>query len=757
MNDQLVFDVLLSTGGIRRPDRLFPPSDVESLQQLLDAIRDSSYDTLKKDCLIYYLLKSHKDGREEVYRDEKCIPPQFALLADAYWCLDTGINVPVRLISLCVWLSFLMFYQKAVSILSDVRLNRDYPSKVLQAISLSEDANLLILKYIRTAKPQLTEPIDIDIYTVALAESSLLEAWQFQRTFPESSETRPRLLHKILEWCLSRTQLSHPYFHQLTCGHCAALPRLEPLTQLLGFPFSDYEQNLIHKYTLQPPSSLSPSSIPIIQDLVCVRLIQSGQYSSAIKLDRRFAATLIPGATSKMQNAIQDRRKMMDELLNTLPAVEKELVEAELDAEASSENTVEKPFFGKSQRHSNGLTVSWEEAGPASAAANGSPTPTRSIPQNLPKFGAPPIVPISARNDMPRFGGSVNHPQTNGNIFIPVATSSSTSLHTQSHVPSLSRTDQTIPLSFSQNSRTPAPLLNSSGIKYPTPLFTQPSTSARVSLPNVKPGSSLFSMAGSANQTRNAFYTPPVTNGIKRSLGEHESHPAEAEPPARNPANEPPAPIVDSNDVNMDSEDEYTRDPDVTQANDTEDALPAELSYSVFGNKSAVKQPPLKSRRVTKTETDMKMPPGAYFPDEDEAAANVTSHQQRRSSPSPPPPLPIKQTRNTRAKKLIDEPDLKRSLPGSFMAEEEDEREDEIAPLPTSPPLSKRPARKARLSHSTEPEDPSAKPTRRSTRLSTASSITSNSPEPPSPQKTSGKIRKSTRSGGSAKSGSRKK
>lgn len=98
-----------------------------------------------------------------------------------------------------------MSHQKAVSILSDVRLNRDYPSKVLQAISLSDNANPLILKFVRTAKPPLLEPIDIDTYTVALAESSLLEAWQYQRTFPEGNEMRSRLVHKILEWCLSRT------------------------------------------------------------------------------------------------------------------------------------------------------------------------------------------------------------------------------------------------------------------------------------------------------------------------------------------------------------------------------------------------------------------------------------------------------------------------------------------------------------------------------------------------------------------------
>lgn len=85
-----------------------------------------------------------------------------------------------------------------------MRLNRDYTSKIFQAISLSDTANRLLLKYVRTAKPLLTEPMDIDLYVVALAESSLFDAWQYQRTFSEVHELRPRLVHKILEWCLTR-------------------------------------------------------------------------------------------------------------------------------------------------------------------------------------------------------------------------------------------------------------------------------------------------------------------------------------------------------------------------------------------------------------------------------------------------------------------------------------------------------------------------------------------------------------------------
>ena len=108
MYNTSIFDILLTSGGIREPYLLFPPEDVESLQKLLDAIQSSTYDTLKKDCLVYFLLKWHQDGREKIFQGQRCIPPQFAALADAYWHLDTGINVPV-----CAY--FFLYVQRETS------------------------------------------------------------------------------------------------------------------------------------------------------------------------------------------------------------------------------------------------------------------------------------------------------------------------------------------------------------------------------------------------------------------------------------------------------------------------------------------------------------------------------------------------------------------------------------------------------------------------------------------------------------------
>jgi hypothetical protein len=97
MTDQFIFDILLKSGGVRNPESLFPPRDMDELERLLTAIHNSTYDVLKKNCLIYLLLKWFQDGRDDKFREEKCIPPQFVALADAYWYLDTGINVEVSL------------------------------------------------------------------------------------------------------------------------------------------------------------------------------------------------------------------------------------------------------------------------------------------------------------------------------------------------------------------------------------------------------------------------------------------------------------------------------------------------------------------------------------------------------------------------------------------------------------------------------------------------------------------------------------
>lgn len=99
--------------------------------------------------------------------------------------------------------------QRAVALLSDTRIKKDYTSKIMRILTLGPDPGPLILKYVRSAKPPLVEDADVDAYATALMERSLMEAWTFQRTFPPASSARRRLILKTVDWCLIRT--SHVY------------------------------------------------------------------------------------------------------------------------------------------------------------------------------------------------------------------------------------------------------------------------------------------------------------------------------------------------------------------------------------------------------------------------------------------------------------------------------------------------------------------------------------------------------------------
>jgi hypothetical protein len=231
LTDALVFDLLLAGGGVENPAELYPPRDSDALVHLVGAIRTCAYDGLKKDCLLYYLLKAcpGDDGatRRRNFLGLRAIPPQFVLLSDAYWELDGGGDLRVSSLLRAYRAAKSRRWQLAASILCDARINRDYPSKIMQALARPVDRDIdiyfpgtdvadlvetapFVARYARVAKPALFEPDDLDLYLVALAAApahaplGVIQAWQFQRTFPEHSETRARLIRLLIDWCFTR-------------------------------------------------------------------------------------------------------------------------------------------------------------------------------------------------------------------------------------------------------------------------------------------------------------------------------------------------------------------------------------------------------------------------------------------------------------------------------------------------------------------------------------------------------------------------
>ncbi|EAU90577.2 hypothetical protein CC1G_00961 [Coprinopsis cinerea okayama7 len=747
MNDKLIFDCILISGGVRDPDFIYPPHDVAGLTRLLDAIASSSYDTLKKQTLVYFLLKWHQDGREDKFRLQCSIPPQFTALADAYWYVDSGINIG-----------------KGVSLLSDSRLNRDHASKIMQAIALSPQSGPLLRKYIRTACPALVEPPDVLRYLIALAESSLFEAWSFQRTFSETHELRPRLFRKLLDWAL------YP------------IPQPKALKELISLPLSKYEETLLNDYATKPPEEYSASIIARLQDLVCVRYIELGKYADAIKMDRKFSSNAYDGKDSS------DRRNMINELYEALPPVEKSLIDMPI--------RVEKPKRPQPPANADvSMSQSWEEV---------------RVPENLNKSTSTPLrnIQIPANNSPANASFSV----ANGTTPAPVAPSAApvlplaTGPPQPAFTPRKSLTSQPLnPLNSSLGSaknRTPlsgvgqrlaagaSPSISSpvSGIRFPLqskpPVQTgHASTSTATTAasippppPPVNPGVPPQPVFKSTTNQPNAFYQPKPHQKQKRTFEEVERSPernksedAEEGDETMQVDESPPKKERREEDMGGQAEEDIPgwKDHDVDESLNKsifapQGSPPERISSAsvVQVKKASPPSPPQES--ISAKPKSKQRPPGAFVDEEHDSQSEEepvspvsvvsaasgrrrsTARQASASRGKEPRTSTARSTRGrTSRKSKGDTEDLDRCVPGGFTISAasieteptDNEEDDQVAPLrPTSPPLtatSKRPARKTRsvASVSDIGDDDGVKTRRRSSRLTASSSLRNLSPE----------------------------
>lgn len=463
---------------------------------------------------------------------------------------------------------------------------------------------------------------------------------------------------------------------------------------------------MLHSYALNVPSNVPAASIPVIHDLVCVRLINSGQFAAAIKLDRQFTVT---GSriTEKSHKSSQDRRQMMEEILAVMPSVERQLLELELSNIAQGKNSGPSDMWGGMGSNAiNDLNTSWEHLRPKD-------------PSVFPRNGPFPNPPISERVGAPRFGGSAlsrsaSDVSYNANVvstvFPPPATN-----------------------------QPPVPPLKVSAVTPVEPVGLSRPTGFRTNAAEPK------TTFNSANQAPNAFYNPPsISATLKRPFVPepiHDDAPADAGSES-----------VPVEDVQMHTEDE--QEAPAASTSRIEDPPQSQFAFSVFSASSSTNGAKNStSLSTSKVDTKSKMPPGA-FAEESEDEQEPASNGRFSLSVSPPPSRPHSPPPPPRATRAHATPNgkgklaLSQSIPGALFDGDAEEEEDIVAPLPSP----RKTARKSRVApkQNKDEEEPREKPIRRSSRLSTASSRGSPSPEPQvSPQKA--KVRKSVRAVGSKK------
>lgn len=512
-----------------------------------------------------------------------------------------------------------------------------------------------------------------------------------------------------------------------------AKPRAKPLAQLLSFPFSTYEQNLLHEYALHPPVDLPTPSIPVIQDLACVRLIQSGRLSAAVKLDRQISMTPIRGAFSgklsdQARKVAADRRQIIDEIMAVMPAAERQLLEAELDRMSQGSETI---------------SVVSRITDVRSPKANGKEAHTT-------KRGAPrksvindaPILPIPQRSGAPRFGGPISTGASTSfaavrSMFDSISAGKSTGEQHQQPKPLTS--EDTDPIIDSRDAPSVGMVPGKSDETVES--ISAKGAKSAVSPPRNGPVS-LFDTRGSANKAANAFFKPPSSQGP--SIGSKRPRPEEPSPrrPFAQPADISNTSAFDVSEmlhapVDDDVDMQYSEGDVSPTINRAEQPSPSKTdggySASVFSHAGESRPT---SSAIRKAPSATPAPPGAFGLDIDEPVereerTSRRSRPDRSVSPSAtrtaaPRRQPLRVSRTQSSKD-----DLSRSVPGAFV----DEEEDHVPPLP--PPgtsTGRQPRKSSRASKTADDVKPAPRVTRRSSRLMVSGSERGSSPEPTSPE-----------------------
>lgn len=406
----------------------------------------------------------------------------------------------------------------------------------------------------------------------------------------------------------------------------------------------------------------------------------------------------------------------MDDILGSMTYAERTLLENELGQPnmlvPAPASQVAKPAPPKPRAPLGDLSMSWEEI-PAISSSDGISTPRRTgslTPRHPEKHagfsGSGRFEPKSSLT------GLAQNSLFSSSSQKPLTTSPFTQLPPRKPI-----------------SAPPVPLVGPSGIKFAHSTALQKTVHS-----SNAPTTSLFEKSGSAKQAPNAFYKPPLASTkTSRAL------------PTEDVATRLQAHVED--DIASDGDNDFIihEDGDVTTVPGDADDGP-ELAFSLFGNRSAASnEHQIRAPASKHVEPKKRAPPGAFY-DENEDESDVDSPRRstlpqqrtfRRSQPRPRTPSPRR--RPVDRKDDIKGPALAQSIPGSLIDEEAEQDADHVAPLPPS-----RPARKSRTGASTKPK-PENTPARRSSRLSTTSSVASVSPEPLSPPVRATKPRKSTR------------
>lgn len=351
---------LLSTAGV--DVSLYPSRTYTELQTLISAIQHSSFDTLRRDALLYYLLLDYHllppPDKVSTPLTFSTLPPrppileQFAAnhLLPAFWtdAVERGF-----------WRFDKGLYQEALPWLNATN-SGPYANHILRTLSPIKTGGALLdsvhnarclIKYYRIAKPTLPDTIaDKDVIEAVVVAKALVEGLQ-------SALTLIRDRQRVEQDGLFAT-FWHWLFH-LQVGSSSrkvAQVRSSLLQSVVALPLAEAEVQTLVIFSLgkSVPWFLSENTSPstallqarqLALDTLLVRLINQGRVLDALKLNKLAEESQSSPFSIGEDGgeAAANRRKKRREMLRLAKDMLPEVVRSQLETLAVSSNDEKRP------------------------------------------------------------------------------------------------------------------------------------------------------------------------------------------------------------------------------------------------------------------------------------------------------------------------------------------------------------------------------------------------------------------------------
>ncbi|RKP08983.1 nuclear pore complex assembly-domain-containing protein [Thamnocephalis sphaerospora] len=285
----LVIDRLLQFAEVE-VGTAYPPVDADGLVQLVHSVYGCDLDMLKKDSIMYYLIRdSGNEAAISGFAQKRLIPEPYQQLVTGYWLLDHEQ------------------YERATAYLCMPTVQVDWPEAVVRTLLQVGRADLAW----RFLQQTLWTPADasgVELQFRVRLQTDLHDALLFQRKYVlNDANNEGQLFVQLLNFC----------FIEKKSG--------DLLSRLMNTPFTAREESLLVNYC-------DDSQAPLCFDFLIMYFVHHGRYVEAIRLNELARRREDPRRAVSKQ--VARRNAIVDNLRLLLPPVQRDVLELQLEAPA---------------------------------------------------------------------------------------------------------------------------------------------------------------------------------------------------------------------------------------------------------------------------------------------------------------------------------------------------------------------------------------------------------------------------------------